>query len=254
MDKYSPAPKAAPELQPQETGLSKSPQEEDDDGTEKSSTTELQKTISEAVAEARALEARLQQNEFAKKLKDHERQMQQAAEDRIEMERRKLKFEQWKLDLEQAKQQQQQQQQQQTVASEDTRTAASEVTTDATETPSSSSLTPSVVVDAVPQTNEPATAVPTDPLLGPVLALLGPKRLHLVSVHVLANLPVWKKQRTYRHDRVKVMAKDKTKSLHLGLPGAICLFEVRVLVPCVCVARSAWGRACNSFYVMIPKN
>lgn len=63
------------------------------------------------------------------------------------------------------------------------------------------------------------------PILGPALQDLGYKRLHLVSAEKLATIPVWKKQRIYRHERAKAMAADKLKTLHLGLPGVICLHE-----------------------------
>jgi hypothetical protein len=63
------------------------------------------------------------------------------------------------------------------------------------------------------------------PVLGPVVADLGYKRVHLVSASALATIPIWKKQRVYRHDRAKTMAADKLKTKHLGLPGVICLHE-----------------------------
>lgn len=65
------------------------------------------------------------------------------------------------------------------------------------------------------------------PVLGEVVVDFGYKRLHVVSAKTLANIPVWKKQRIYRHDRAKLMAADKIKSSHLGLPGVIALHEVR---------------------------
>ena len=52
------------------------------------------------------------------------------------------------------------------------------------------------------------------PILGPQLAQLPSKRIHLTPAHNLAPIPVYEKQRAYRHDRVKVMAKDKKK--HCG--------------------------------------
>jgi hypothetical protein len=64
------------------------------------------------------------------------------------------------------------------------------------------------------------------PILGPVLADLGHKRIHVADVKFLASIPVWKKQRIYRHGRAKSMASDKMKTLHLGLPGIIGIFEV----------------------------
>ena len=65
------------------------------------------------------------------------------------------------------------------------------------------------------------------PVLGEVVVDFGYKRLHVVSAKAVANIPVWKKQRIYRHDRAKLMAADKIKSSHLGLPGVIVLHEVR---------------------------
>jgi len=63
------------------------------------------------------------------------------------------------------------------------------------------------------------------PILGPPLVDLGYKRVHTVRADLLASIPVWKKQRIYRHNRAKAMAADKLKTLHLGLPGVICLHE-----------------------------
>ena len=63
------------------------------------------------------------------------------------------------------------------------------------------------------------------PILGPVVADLGYKRIHLVSSGKLGTIPIWEKQRTYRNSRAKVMAADKQKSIDLGFPGIICLYE-----------------------------
>jgi hypothetical protein len=63
------------------------------------------------------------------------------------------------------------------------------------------------------------------PILGPVVYDLGYKRCHVVSARQLTSIPVWEKQRIYRHDRAKSMAKDKLKSLHLGMPGVIALHQ-----------------------------
>jgi hypothetical protein len=67
--------------------------------------------------------------------------------------------------------------------------------------------------------------LPEHPVLGQAIQDLGYKRMHLVSAEKLATIPVWKKQRIYRHERAKAMAADKLKTLHLGLPGVICLHE-----------------------------
>ena len=71
------------------------------------------------------------------------------------------------------------------------------------------------------------------PILGPVIADFGSKRVHATSAKALSAIPVWKKQRIYRHDRAKSMAKDKLKSIHLGLPGVIGLYEVGILITCL---------------------
>eukprot|EP00977_Amphora_coffeiformis_P011823 scaffold2897_cov178-Amphora_coffeaeformis.AAC.28 len=63
------------------------------------------------------------------------------------------------------------------------------------------------------------------PVLGPVVADLGYKRIHLVSSGKLGTIPIWEKQRTYRNSRAKIMAADKQKSFDLGFPGIICLYE-----------------------------
>lgn len=63
------------------------------------------------------------------------------------------------------------------------------------------------------------------PILGKAIADLGYKRVHLVSAKSLSSIPIWEKQRVYRHDRAKEMATDKMKSLRLGLPGVIAIHE-----------------------------
>jgi hypothetical protein len=46
-----------------------------------------------------------------------------------------------------------------------------------------------------------------------------------MSATTLASLPVYEKQRAYRHDRAQLMAKDKKKTLWMGIPGVISLME-----------------------------
>lgn len=65
----------------------------------------------------------------------------------------------------------------------------------------------------------------THPILGRCIADLGYKRLHLTPIQSLINIPVWEKQRTYRHERSIQMAKDKKKTPHLGLPGVMGIHE-----------------------------
>lgn len=71
---------------------------------------------------------------------------------------------------------------------------------------------------------------PIHPILGPMLCDLGYKRVHITSAKALSAIPIWSQQRSYRHDRAKIMAADKLKSLDLGLPGVISLHEVRLWI------------------------
>ena len=77
---------------------------------------------------------------------------------------------------------------------------------------------------SIPSTTVDAQA---HPILGAVVADMGYKKVYQVSARTLATIPVWKKQRAYRHDRAKVIAADKMKTLHFGLPGILVLHEVR---------------------------
>ena len=63
------------------------------------------------------------------------------------------------------------------------------------------------------------------PILGPAVLDLGYKRVHLASARSLAAIPIWEKQRVYRHDRAKLMATDKARTKELGFPGIISLHE-----------------------------
>lgn len=85
-----------------------------------------------------------------------------------------------------------------------------------------------VPLDALESMTE--KAAPSDdlhhhPILGPTLVDLGYKRIHLASAQTLSAIPIWERQRIYRHDRAKAMAQDKLKSMELGLPGVISLHE-----------------------------
>ena len=70
-----------------------------------------------------------------------------------------------------------------------------------------------------------ADAVDAHPVLGPVVSDLGYKRIHIMSAGKLGTVPIWEKQRTFRHNRAQAMAVDKSKTFHLGYPGVICLYE-----------------------------
>jgi hypothetical protein len=63
------------------------------------------------------------------------------------------------------------------------------------------------------------------PILGPQIATLPYKRVHLTPASTLASIPVYERQRAYRHNRAWMMAKDKRKTLWMGIPGIISLME-----------------------------
>lgn len=66
------------------------------------------------------------------------------------------------------------------------------------------------------------------PILGTVVKDLQYKKIYCVPVEQLETIPVWEKQRSYRHGRAKAMAKDKLKQNGIiGLPGIIALYEDR---------------------------
>ena len=66
---------------------------------------------------------------------------------------------------------------------------------------------------------KPADPSSVHPVLGPLLCDLGYKRIYLLSSGTLGTLPIWKKQRIYRHGRARSMALDKVKFMDNGFPG-----------------------------------
>jgi hypothetical protein len=156
-----------------------------------------QHSIEEAIAMAKAKEAERYQEKWEQQKEALIAEAEEAARRRIqsdlEIQKRQLAFEAWKKALEKEKQE-----------SEETNV---------------------VEVVSTPVQQEEQADLGDHPILGPVVADLGEKRIHLVSSRALAAIPVWKKQRIYRHSRANSMAKDKLKSLHLGLPGVIGIYE-----------------------------
>lgn len=55
------------------------------------------------------------------------------------------------------------------------------------------------------------------PLLGAPLVDLGDKTIYSVSIKSLRSIPVWERQRAYRHKRAEIMAKEKMKRKDSGL-------------------------------------
>jgi hypothetical protein len=160
-----------------------------------------ERSIDEAVAAARAQEVELHQQKWEDQKEQLLQEAEEAARARVEsdllIQKRQLAFEAWKRDLEK----------------ETNQSTTTSITTAA----------------AATQEN-----VGDHPILGPVLYDLGHKRIHVASAKALASIPVWKKQRIYRHGRAKSMASDKMKTLHLGLPGIIGIYEVRLCIFFLC--------------------
>lgn len=173
---------------------------------------DVPKSIAEAVAAARAEEAQRLQSKWEKEKVEFIQAAEMAAEKRIQSElavqQRQMAYEKWMYDLEQEKKKQQQ--------------------------PNKGQPTPDTVkenIDTMADTmvNDDSDISHDDvhihPVLGRTILDLGYKRIHLVPAEALASIPVWEKQRIYRHDRAKSMASDKLKTLDLGLPGVIGLHE-----------------------------
>lgn len=153
---------------------------------------DIKSTIGEAIAAARVEESQKLQARWEKEKDDLMAAAEVAARARIEsdilIQERRLKLERWKKEVEAEK-----------------RTEEGQ-------------LLPS-------RDSTVSKSVAEHALLGDPIADLGYKRIHLASAKTLSTIPVWKEQRIYRHDRAKAMAKDKTKTPHLGMPGIIVLHE-----------------------------
>jgi hypothetical protein len=166
-----------------------------------------QPSVEELVAEAKTKEAlrvtEKYEEEWEKREAEVERAVRKRLESDLELQRRQIAFEKWKEDLEREKQRQQAE-------------ANDNDNDNDNEDDDSSTLSTSLAAEALGE----------HPILGPVVCDLGHKRVHLSTVERLASLPVWEKQRFFRHERAKSMAKDKAKSLHTGLPGVIGIYEV----------------------------
>ena len=169
------------------------PQDEEADDDDKNNgepQDERTKSIAEAIAEFKAQESLRMQEKLEEARKEGEKAALARVEQDLILQQRKKAFEEWQRNVEAAK--------------------AREAAMEAKE-------------PTVEESNDDA-----HPVLGPVISDLGYKRLHIVSASVLENIPVWEKQRIFRYERAKTMAADKLKTLHLGFPGVICLFEDRI--------------------------
>jgi hypothetical protein len=201
-------------------------------------------SIAEAVAQARMEEAQRWQSQWERDRTALMQQAEAAAQARMEqdlvVQRRKVQFELWQQQVQDEKEKSLSKQQQSSSSEIEASVlnVQSEPPMDATETFESAS--------AVATT---ATQLNVHPILGPTLVDLGYKRLHTVSAKSLSDILVWEKQRIYRHDRAKVMAADKLKTLHLGMPGVIALYEVGFYLGDVCIVCDACVIcSCNDSY------
>ncbi|KAL3931659.1 MAG: hypothetical protein SGBAC_011206 [Bacillariaceae sp.] len=82
-----------------------------------------------------------------------------------------------------------------------------------------------VTTEVETKEEQPKDAASVHPVLGPMVCDMGYKRIYLTSSETLGTLPIWKKQRIYRHSRARSMALDKAKNMGNGFPGAIGLAE-----------------------------
>jgi hypothetical protein len=173
-------------------------------------------SIAEAAAEAQAEEI----NKFFKDRWEREKKKliqdaENAARERIEsdllLQKRRIAFNQWKIDLEKVK----------TKEDKEAKAISGEIV--ANKVPSNDAQRASELngFDHLAPNYEPLA----HPILGPCFLDVGYKRYHVVRAQALAAIPVWEKQRIYRHDRAKSMAVDKLKTMHLGIPGVIGLYE-----------------------------
>ena len=168
---------------------------------EESPSQQQQHSIQEAIAAAKAEEAQRQAAKWEKEKSKLMVEAEAAAKARVENElliqHRRLAFERWQEELK-----------------HDDKTNSEREVTEQEESTETADVA------------EEPISVQDHPVLGSAIADLGYKRVHIASVQALKSLPVWKKQRTYRHSRAKSMAQDKMKTLHLGMPGIIALHEV----------------------------
>lgn len=174
----------------------------------------VSKSIAEAVIAARAEEALRLSSKWEKEKEEIIKQAEIAAHERIQSEiqiqQHRIAFEKWKIELDMEQQKKSEEVQ---IHNQDEMMLPSTV------------KNLNNVEDVMSSVQENLTTESVHPILGPIVLDLGYKRIHIVSAKSLASIPVWNKQRIYRHDRVKAMANDKLKTLSIGMPGIIGLHE-----------------------------
>jgi hypothetical protein len=179
----------------------------DDDDDDGHAATSYEPSIDEAIAAAKLQEAQRYEQKWEHDKEALVAEAEKAARSRIEsdfeIQKRQIAFEAWKSGLEREKKQ------------DDDASNKSEINSAAAE-----------IKDEMPSKE----GIGEHPVLGHMIADLGFKRIHLASSKNLATIPIWKKQRIYRHGRSKNMATEKIKTIHLGLPGVIGIFEVNIIL------------------------
>jgi len=74
-------------------------------------------------------------------------------------------------------------------------------------------------------TTKTAVESESSPVLGDLVADLGYKKVYLTSVSALSRIPVWKKQRILRRERLQMIAESMKRWSSPYLPGIITLYE-----------------------------
>lgn len=181
---------------------------------------EIEARVYEKAKEKMELELRAMETKF--KLREEERIRNEKMErEKMETElRRELSYEKWKEDVAKEKMQQQQKEEESNVVKK--QKGGEQVHSDEVMTN---------LIDEqegrmeVVTNREDDQLYPIHPILGQQIAILPYKRVHLTPASILASIPVYERQRAYRHDRALTMARDKRKTLWMGIPGVISLME-----------------------------
>jgi len=173
---------------------------------------EIEQRALEKARERMQLELQAMQEQLKRKEEERIQQMKEEQERKEREYHREIAFEKWKANAEKERQQEEEERRQ----NHDVNSV-----NEATMNQHSQHL---AINTSAPSPHQPS--IPHHhPILGPQIAHLRYKRIHLTQASTLASLPVYEKQRVYRHDRAQNMAKDKKKTLWMGIPGVISLME-----------------------------
>ena len=177
---------------------------------------EIEQRALEKARERMQLELQAMKEQLQRKEEERIQQLKEEQEKKEREYHREIAFEKWKANAEKERQQEVEEQRQHNANSINDATmkrTAQQIPTSDIHTSTSSFK------------SHQKNTVRHHPILGPQIAHLPYKRVHLTPASTLASLPVYEKQRVYRHDRAQNMAKDKKKTLWMGIPGVISLME-----------------------------